>query len=70
MDKIERGKLQKEGFIILRSQWDNRKGYWKIVKYNGSGWERFGMGWYTLQELCWDRINIIVKENLIYKADL
>ena len=61
MDKDTRRELVRKGYYVLRSQWDERRQCYKIVKatYN-SGWSHFGNGWYITGEDCNRKIDDIV----------
>ena len=69
MTGSERLELHKQGITILRAQWDHRKYDWKIVKYNGKGWCRFGSGWYATREMCNDQIKMICESDKTYRHD-
>lgn len=50
----------KAGLTPLRPQWDARKLMWKIVKFTGRSWIRFGAGWYTTKEDAQENLDHIV----------
>lgn len=64
MNKTERYKKQKEGYVILRTQYDAKTEKFKIVKHtNRGGWERFGSRWHNSQQEAEVSIDNIIKLN-------
>lgn len=72
MTKQERVKLASEGKTILRPQWDQRRNYWKIVKYTQfGGWKRFGGRWYSTSTRALEIIDKMIERepNVYVKED-
>jgi hypothetical protein len=64
MNKNDYYKLRRQGIIVLRAQYDQRKNCWKIVEYKlTGGWGRFGAGWYLTKEDCQAKITVLVNDH-------
>jgi hypothetical protein len=63
--------LQEKGYTILRSQWNHRKGAWKIVKKTRAGWEEFSFPNFESREFCDGAIdNICANSELIITEEM
>ena len=71
MNKIERELLSKNGKIILRPQWNQRKQIWNIVQYSKKrGWIKIDFKAFLSKENCEKAIdNFIEKHPNVFIKD-
>ncbi len=64
MDKEKRKELMKQGFIILREQFNHRINAWIIASLTrAGGWTRFGKFYSLRQQECQAKIVEIIRGN-------
>ena len=72
MKQNERSEAIKAGYTLLKAQWDNRVGQWKIMKMGVMFvWSRFGAGWYWSRGVAEEKIDMIIDHNpsMKYRKD-
>jgi len=66
MNKKQYQELSDRGITIVRSQFDSRRGMWKIVKMSwgecSHGWRRFGAAWHFTQQDADEKIERIINQ--------
>jgi len=74
MEKSKANILLEKGYLILRSQWNQRKGKWKIAKKTAGGWAEWSFSNYDSRESCDEMIDSlislpdkVVKEEMVDK---